>query len=145
MIASSSEIGAVNDTPKEAASTDARNTSLQTRARRRQVRVGNADAIRAVSASLLRAFDRLPQAAPEADGHDHIPLVHHTRYVRHAASGGHRDDRQSQDRELIFQVFRQNRRAVGGKNDDAPSRCKNASQSAPGAWRPGCSSAHANS
>src|SRR5277367_2264023 len=67
----------------------------------------------------MDAFDRLAQATAEADSHDQVILVDGTDEVSDAASRRRGENRQAEQRNLIFEVIGEKRGEITGEKDDA--------------------------
>src|ERR1700691_4103608 len=69
----------------------------------------------------MHAFDRLAQAAAEADGEDEVALVDGADQVGDAAGGCGCEDGQAKQCNLIFQIIRKSSGKISGEDDDAAS------------------------
>jgi len=86
---------------------------------RGEIGVRDTHAIRALFARFPGAFDGLPKATAEADGDDEIPFPESSNEMQNASRRVRGKDRQSENAELVVEVFGEDGGEITGQNQDA--------------------------
>src|SRR5882672_4454925 len=88
---------------------------------RGEVSIRNGDAVGSPRASVLRALDRLAQAAAEGDGYDEVLPGEGAGQMNDAAAGSCRERVQTEENEMVFEIVGEGGGQVASNDDDAAS------------------------